>query len=174
MNDTFQGCTRECPGGQQPVGNICPCLDGTMPQRGWCGGWGRRGGWGRIHVWGRQIPTYSYVYTYTNKTTGNITYPEYNVTTTRWEGENYKEPEGWQCPCDLEEFTTGTKDINKIVEQVAKSVAEQQKAADAEFYAPLLADPEDAPAVPEPHTSFFEEQDLDGLDFFDKDANKIA
>jgi len=83
-----------------PENNICPCPDGSMPEHGWCGTgvWRRGGGYGVIHIWGRQIPTYSYVYTYENKTIPeipDITYPDYNVTTTRWEDGVYKEPEGW-------------------------------------------------------------------------------
>ena len=155
---------------------MCPCRDGSPPEDGWCGvrggGTVRRGRYPRVHVWGRQIPIYSYVYTYENKTlpNDNITYPEYNISTTIWNDDHYKEAEDWTCPCDLTEFTTGEQDINLLVETVAKSVAEQQKKADYDFYEPLLADPSSVPEVGESTTSFFEEQDDEGLDFYDKEG----
>jgi len=38
-----------------------------------------------VVIYNRKYPEYSYVYTYENKTTpGNITYPEYDIETTRW------------------------------------------------------------------------------------------
>jgi hypothetical protein len=110
-NETFRGCLRSCPYGIAE-NNVCPCPDGQMPDNGWCGV-----RYHRIHIWGRQIPTYSYVYTYKNMTTGgNITYPEYNITTTKWANGTYVEGEGWSCPCDLDQFTTGTQDVNHIIE----------------------------------------------------------
>jgi len=62
-----------------------------------------------VVIYGRKYPEYSYVYTYTNKTTtGNITYPDYDITTTKHTGgENYTEQEDYTCPCDLSEFDTG-------------------------------------------------------------------
>ena len=44
-------------------------------------------------IYGRKYPEYSYVYTYENKTTPeNITYPEYDIVTTKHTGgENYTE-----------------------------------------------------------------------------------
>jgi hypothetical protein len=57
---------------------------------------------------------------------------------------------------------------------VAKSVAEQQRKADYDYYEPLLADPESVPAVEDGTTSFFEEQDDDGFDFFDLQGSQIA
>merc|ERR1711934_1334265 len=60
-------------------------------------------------IYPRDYPLYSYVYTYENKTTtGNITYPEYDITTTKWnqgeeggEEEWVEQPDGETCPCDL-------------------------------------------------------------------------
>jgi len=40
---------------------------------------------------------------------------------------------------------------------VAKSVAEQQRKADYDYYEPLLADPDSVPVVDDGTTSFFEE-----------------
>ena len=102
---------RQCPYGV-PENNVCPCRDGSPPENGWCGVRGGGWGWGRysrVHVYGRQIPIYSYVYTYENKTlpNDNITYPEYNISTTMWDNDHYKEAEDWTCPCDLTEFSTG-------------------------------------------------------------------
>lgn len=53
-------------------------------------------------IYGRISPPYSYVYNYTNKTEGNITYPEYEIITTVWnESDTYVEGEGNVCPCDM-------------------------------------------------------------------------
>ena len=54
---------------------------------------------------------------------------------------------------------------------MAKSVAEQQKKADYDYYEPLLADPDSVPVVEEGTTTFFEEEDKDGFDFFDLEGN---
>lgn len=60
----------------------------------------------------RPHPQWSYVYTYTNKSGGgghgNFSYPEYDIKTTYYEGdENYTEGEGENCPCDLGDWETG-------------------------------------------------------------------
>lgn len=128
-----------------------------------------------LKIFGREYPQYSYVYNYTNKTTGNITYPEYEITTTKFiGGETYQEQEGWQCPCDMEQFTTGEKEVNKIVEQVAKSVAEQQKKLDDNFYRPMLADPSSVPVAGDPEYDFLEEEDVDGYEFVNADGGPLA
>jgi hypothetical protein len=122
---------------------------GTLTGHG-SGSWsGRR----RYRVYGQDIPTYSYVYTYSNKTVegqgGNITYPEYDIKTTRYTGDfTYTEGNNDSCPCDLGEYTTGENDINWIVEDVAKSAAQQQALLDEEYFVPLLT--EDAAAEYEP------------------------
>jgi hypothetical protein len=48
----------------------------------------------------------------------------------------------------LGEYTTGENDINWIVEDVAKSAAQQQALLDEEYFVPLLT--EDAAAEYEP------------------------
>jgi len=75
-------------------------------------------------------PQWSYVYTYTNRSGGgghgNFSYPEYDIKTTYYEGdENYTEGEGENCPCDLGDWETGEKEMNELVEKVAESVSEQ-------------------------------------------------
>jgi len=93
-------------------------------------------------------PQYSYVYTYTPKSGGgghgNITYPEYDIKTTHYEGEeNYTEGEGENCPCDLGDWESGEAEINDLVEKVAESVSEQQQILDEAYFKELgLADPE--------------------------------
>jgi hypothetical protein len=79
----------------------------------------------------QEDPKYSYVYTYTNKSGGgghgNITYPDYDIKTTRTEGNaTYLEGANDTCPCDLGDWETGEKEINEMVEKVAESVSQQQ------------------------------------------------
>jgi hypothetical protein len=102
-----------------------------------------------VVIYGREYPEYSYVYTYTNKTTtGNITYPEYDITTTKHTGgENYTEQDEKTCPCDLSEFDTGTKEMNEIIKVAVDSAVAQQAKADYDFYDPLLEDPDSVPVV---------------------------
>jgi hypothetical protein len=104
-------------------------------------------------------PEYSYVYKYTNKTTpGNITYPDYDIETTKWTGgDNYTVQEENTCPCDLSEFETGTKKLNEILKIAVDSAVEQQAKADYEFYDPLLVDPDSVPVIGEPDLDFYEE-----------------
>lgn len=128
-------------------------LEGTLTG-GYSGGGRYRRGRG-YRVYGQEIPAYSYVYTYSNKTIeghgGNITYPEYDIKTTRYTGDfTYEEGNNNTCPCDLGEFTTGENDINWIVEDVAKSAAQQQALLDEEYFVPLLSD--EAAAEYEPIT----------------------
>jgi hypothetical protein len=102
-------------------------------------------------IFGRKYPPYSYVYTYTNKTTtDNITYPEYDITTTKYTGdENYTEQLDGDCPCDLSEYDTGEKRMNEIIKTAVDSAVAQQAKADYDFYDPLLVDPESVPVVGE-------------------------
>lgn len=96
----------------------------------------------------RPHPQWSYVYTYTNKSGGgghgNFSYPEYDIKTTYYEGdENYTEGEGENCPCDLGDWETGEAEINELVEKVAESVSEQQQIIDEAYFKGLgLADPD--------------------------------
>jgi len=94
----------------------------------------------------QEDPKYSYVYTYSNKTGGgghgNFTYPNYDIKTTRTEGNaTYIEGANDTCPCDLGDWETGEKEINEMVEKVAESVSQQQALLDEEYFKPLLADP---------------------------------
>lgn len=81
-----------------------------------------------IEIYGRKNPLYSYVYTYENKTTNdNITYPEYNIITTKNDPSNpdiYREHTDDECPCDLGEYDTGEKEINEIIKVAVESAAE--------------------------------------------------
>jgi len=109
-------------------------------------------------IFGRYLPEYSYVYNYTNKTIGNITYPEYDITTTKKSGsDKYWDQEGKTCPCDLAEFKTGETLINDIIEKAVESAVSQQAWADYEFYDPLLPDPSAVPVIGEPEFDFYEE-----------------
>jgi hypothetical protein len=128
-----------------------------------------------VVIYGRDLPDYSYVYEYTNKTIGNITYPEYNITTTKKTGtDSYSEQDGKTCPCDLEEFTTGEHSINLIVEHAVESAVQQQAKADYDFYEPLLVDPESVPAVGDPSYDFVYEKDDYGVDFFALDGEPLG
>jgi hypothetical protein len=71
------------------------------------------------------IPDYSYVYTYTNRSKDGITYPEYDIKTTRHVNDtlNFTEGSGDTCPCDLEDWESGEDRINQMVEDVAESAA---------------------------------------------------
>lgn len=120
-------------------------------------------------------PEYSYVYKYTNKTTpGNITYPDYDIETTKWTGgDNYTVQLENTCPCDLSEFETGTKKLNEILKIAVDSAVEQQARADYEFYDPLLTDPDAVPVVGEPDMNFYEEKDDEGFNFLNSDGSHM-
>ena len=126
----------------------------------------------QVVIYGREYPTYSYVYTYENKTTpGDIVYPDYKIRTTKHTGgEDYTEQDENTCPCDLSEFTTGTNKVNEIIEKAVESAVEQQAKADYDFYEPLLADPESVPEVQDATTKFYTEQDDDGRAFLNLDG----
>lgn len=116
-----------------------------------------------VHVYGHENPTYSYVYTYENKTThGNITYPSYNITTTRIDDSNpdiYQEQSDNECPCDLGEYMTGENEINQIIQTVVESAVEQQAKLDYDQYGanvPEWSDPGN------PDYDFIYEKDDDG------------
>jgi hypothetical protein len=129
-----------------------------------------------VHIFGKEYPLYSYVYTYENKTTtGNITYPEYNITTTMHTGnEDYTEQPENTCPCDLGEFATGEKEINEIIKVAVDSAVEQQAKADYDFYTPLLPDPTVVPEVEDPSIKFVEEKDDIGTQFLNMDGTIAA
>jgi len=82
----------------------------------------------KIVIFGRRSPLYSYVYTFENRTVfENITYPEYNIRTTRKNDSDddvYQEQEYDNCPCDLENYETGEKEINKIIKTAVESAVE--------------------------------------------------
>lgn len=128
-----------------------------------------------VVIYGREYPEYSYVYTYENKTTtGNITYPEYTIVTTKHTGgEDYTEQDERTCPCDLTEFTTGETKMNEIIEKAVESAVEQQAKADYDFYEPLLVDPEAVPEVADATENFYSEQDDDGRAFINLDGTPM-